>query len=438
METYFRRDFGGVTFLNTNNRLIIIGLDGVPYSLIKNLSAKGQMPAMSELMKESAFRPMESSIPDISCVAWSSIITGKNPGQHGIYGFMDLLPNTYLPYFPNFANLRETPFWNRQNSTRSVIMNVPSTYPAGPLNGVLISGFVAPDLEKAVWPSSLIPGLKMNGYRIDVDSDKAHESMELFIEDLNKTLETRIDTYRSLWNTEEWDVFMLVFTGPDRLAHFLWEAYEDETHVYHETFLRYFNAIDQAIGEIALKMRPDDSMIILSDHGFERMNKTIYINYYLRRNGFLRLTRFPTTRYEDIDGRTLAFALEPARICINTRGKYPGGNVTERDKEGVLRDLIDLFQNLEVDGRRVIRNIYRKEEIYTGALLDQAADLILVAHSGFDLKARLHKNMLTEKTIFTGKHTQDDAFLLIKSPRTCDIPEYPNVVDVSGIIEDLC
>ena len=65
----------------------------------------------------------------------------------------------------------------------------------------------------------------------------------------------------------------------------------------------------------------------------ERMNKTIYINYYLRMNGFLRLTRFPTTRYEDIDGRTLAFALEPARICINTRGKYPGGNVTERDKE---------------------------------------------------------------------------------------------------------
>ncbi|PIZ19592.1 MAG: hypothetical protein COY50_09140, partial [Deltaproteobacteria bacterium CG_4_10_14_0_8_um_filter_43_12] len=95
-----------------DKRTIIIGLDGVPYSLVKDLSARGIMPNMSRLIEDGIFRQMESSIPDISPVAWSSIITGKNPGEHGIYGFMDMVPGTYGLYFPNFTNLHGIPFWN--------------------------------------------------------------------------------------------------------------------------------------------------------------------------------------------------------------------------------------------------------------------------------------------------------------------------------------
>ncbi|MDY7034344.1 MAG: alkaline phosphatase family protein [Thermodesulfobacteriota bacterium] len=426
-----------MTFLNANKRLVIIGLDGVPYSLVQELSVRGEMPNMFGLTGESTFCSMKSSIPDISCVAWSSIMTGKNPGEHGIFGFMDMVPGSYNIYFPNYTNLSGIPFWNWRNGTQSVIINVPSTYPASPLNGVLISGFVAPELDKAVWPPSLIPELKRLNYRVDVDSDQAHQSMELFIDNLNKTLAARIDVYRHLWEKGEWDIFMLVFTGTDRLGHFLWEAYQDETHPYHKAFLHYFNAVDQAIGEIVWRMRPDDSLIVISDHGFESMKKTVYINSYLRKNGFLRLKRFPTTSYDNIDGRALAFAMEPARICVNTMSKYPRGNVKETDKELILTDLIDLFGNLEIEGEKVIKRIYRKEEIYNGPFLDRAADLVLVPHSGFDLKARLHTEMLAEKTIFTGKHSQDNAFLLIKSPYRYNIPEDPSVVDVFNIVEGL-
>ncbi|MFH1624182.1 MAG: alkaline phosphatase family protein [Pseudomonadota bacterium] len=426
-----------MTFLHTNKRIIIIGLDGVPYSLIKDLSVRGVMPNMSKLIEENPLRQMESSIPDVSSVAWSSIITGKNPGEHGIYGFVDLIPGTYRLYFPNFANLYGIPFWNYRNGRRSIIINVPSTYPASELNGILISGFVALDLEKAVYPPSLVPELRRLNYRIDVDSEKGHQSLELFIEDLNRTLEARIETYRYLWGKEDWDYFMLVFTGTDRLSHFLWAAYEDNTHGYHKTFLQYFSTIDQVIGEIATRMRPEDALIVLSDHGFERMKRTIHINYYLRKTGFLKTREDPAASYDDIDGDTRAFALEPARIYVNTAAKYPRGGVKEKDKEAVIGDLLDIFNSLEVEGDRVINQVYRKEDIYTGLLLDRAPDVVLIPNSGFDLKARLQAETLTETPIFTGKHTQNDAFLLVKSSEDCFVPENPSVFDVFGILENL-
>jgi len=420
-----------------NKRTIIIGLDGVPYSLVKDLSARGIMPNMSKLIGDGVFRQMESSIPDISPVAWSSIITGKNPGEHGIYGFMDLVPGTYSLYFPDFTNLHGIPFWNHRNGRKSIIINVPSTYPASELNGILISGFVAPDLKKAVYPSSLVNELKRLNYHIDVNSEKAHQSMELFIDDLNRTLDARIETYRYLWDKEDWNLFMLVFTGTDRLEHFLWKAYEDKTHPYHNTFLRYFNTIDEAIGEIAWRIRPEDSLIVLSDHGFERMKKTIYINYYLRKTGFLKLKKTPDTSYDDIDEQTRAFALEPNRIYLNTATKYPRGSIKEKDREAVICDLIDAFNALEVEGEKVINQVYRKEEIYKGPLLDRAPDLVLTSNTGFDLKARLQAETLTETTIFTGKHTRNDAFLIVKSPDACYVPENPSVFDVFGILESL-
>ena len=125
-------------FRKRNSRLVIIGLDGMPYRLIRNLAEKGTMPNMKRLIEEGVFRQMESSIPEVSSVVWSSIITGTNPGVHGIFGFTDLAPGTYRIIFPNFNSLKAKPFWERGRSGSSVIINVPGTYPARPLDGVLL------------------------------------------------------------------------------------------------------------------------------------------------------------------------------------------------------------------------------------------------------------------------------------------------------------
>ena len=428
-----------------SQRTVIVGLDGVPYGLIKNLTEAGVMPNTAKIVQEGIFRQMESSIPEISSVAWSSIITGANPGEHGIFGFTELSPESYRLSFPNFTNLKTKPFWKNRPNSKSAIINVPSTYPAESLNGILIAGFVALDLNKAVYPSSLVEELKKLDYRIDVDSQKAHQSTDLFLRDLNNTLEARIAAYRNLWNKEYWDYFMIVFTGTDRLNHFLWDAYEDSSHKYHSFFIDYLKKIDEVIGEIEeqIEKRQYDNLIILSDHGFEKLNKMIYINKYLRDCGFLKLRNIPANSFNDIDEGTIAFALDPGRIYINFEGKYPRGSIKRSETDKIVEELLEAFEHFEVDDKAVINRIYRKEEIYKGALIDRAPDLVLMSNAGFDLKANIKTDKLWDKTVFTGKHTQHDAFLLVKGLPSSEakgccmsaiIPEKVNVSNVVNII----
>jgi predicted AlkP superfamily phosphohydrolase/phosphomutase len=419
----------------TNTKTVIIGLDGVPFGMIKDFAETGVMPNTAELISQGIFKKMNSSIPEVSSVAWSSIITGQNPGQHGIFGFTDLAPDSYQLRFPNFYDLKSPPFWDFANG-RSIIINVPSTYPVRDMNGVHISGFVSIDIRKSVHPASLIPKLKELDYRLDVDSQKAHKDLGLFLEDLDHTLSARIKAYSYLWDYTDWQVFMLTFTGTDRLMHFLWSAYENENHQYHKDFLEHFRKIDEAIGQVNERISDDDTLILLSDHGFERLDKDIYINRFLRTEGFLTLRQDNEPNLANIDYPTEAFALDPARIYLNLKGKFPCGTIDQSDSENLLCQLENLFRSLEIDGRKVIRDIYRKEQLYSGPYLENAPDLVLVGAKGFNLKASVKADRLTDKAIFSGKHTQDSAFLLVKGLADKSIvPEIPAVWNIKGIVE---
>jgi predicted AlkP superfamily phosphohydrolase/phosphomutase len=416
------------------SRTVIIGLDGVPFDMLKDFADSGVMPNMAAIIKEGVFRKMYSTIPEISSVAWSSMITGKNPGEHGIFGFMDLFPNSYNTRFPNYSDLKAAPFWDQRPGT-SVIINVPSTYPVRQMRGVHISGFVSIDMQRSVHPQALLRELEQIDYRLDVDSQKAHESMELFLKDLDRTLEARIECYRYLWDSEDWQTFMLVFTGTDRLMHFLWDAYEDKDHRYHESFIRHFQRIDEAIGEITARMSDDDVLIMLSDHGFERLDKDVYVNYVLRDSGFLQFNGNHEMRLNKIAPGTKAFALDPARIYLNYKDKYPCGTVMQDETEGLVAELEVLLGSLEVDGRKVVRRMFRKDQAYAGPFRENAPDLVLIGAEGFNLKAKPNAQVLAEKGIFTGKHTQDTAFLIARGIANSDcVPQRPSVSDVTSII----
>jgi predicted AlkP superfamily phosphohydrolase/phosphomutase len=418
-------------------RTVIIGLDGMPYHLIRDLAEANVMPHTKALIRRGVFRQMESSIPEISSVAWSSIITGGNPGQHGIFGFTDIPLNTYRLSFPNFDDLMIPPFWKHKRGGKSVIINVPFTYPAAKLSGVLIAGFVALNLQKAVYPTSLLPRLNEIGYRIDVDSNKAHQSIDLFLKDLDRTLQARIQVYRYLWDKEDWRTFMLVFTGTDRLAHFLWDAYEDKQHKHHAAFLNHLQQIDKVIGEITQKINETDSLLVLSDHGFERLEYNVHLNFFLAQEGFLQFRKIPAQSLADIDHGTTIFSLDPARIYLNLKDKYPRGSVKPEDREIIIDKLETKLRSLEVKGKKVIEQICRKEEIYEGPQLHRAPDLVLLPNKGFNLKSGLKATNLFEKDIFTGKHSQNNAFLLINRPAPDIIQENPSVYDVVGVMNEL-
>ncbi len=418
-------------------RLIIIGLDGVPYPMLKNFAENGIMPNTASIISRGFFTPMQSAIPEISCVAWSSIITGTNPAEHGIFGFMDLHTGTYDLKFPNFNDLKAEPFWNKAVG-KSIIINVPATYPVKEMNGVHISGFVSIDFNKSVYPPALVGELQKLDYRLDVDSQIAHKDMALFLQDLDLTLEARIRAINYLWDYCDWQVFMPTFTGTDRLMHFLWSAYEDKNHKNHHEFVEHFRKIDAAIGNIYSKLNDNDTLIMLSDHGFEGLDKDIYINHFLQENGFLKLAPSARLDWSCIDYPTKAFALDPARIYINFKDKYPRGSVQIAEKEHFINQLCDLFYSLDIEGRKVVKTIHLKEEIYSGPYKYNAPDLVLVANEGFNLKAALSSQQLASTSIFTGKHTLDNAFLLINNSDLAKLlPEKISVTDAGRFIKKL-
>ncbi len=423
--------------MSKNSRIVIIGLDGVPFGMLKGFTESGVMPNVLKIIDTGFFSPMYSSVPEISSVAWSSIITGTNPANHGIFGFVDTHPGSYNMKFPNFSDIKAKTFWDVAKG-KSVIINVPSTYPVKDMNGVHISGFVSIDIAKSVHPTFLIPELESMNYRLDVDSEKGHSDLGLFLEDLDETLTARVKAIEYLWDYIDWQVFMPTFTGTDRLMHFLYEAYEDKDHKYHNDFLDHFRKIDAAIGDMCSKLTEDDIVIMLSDHGFEKLEKDLYINYFLAGEDLLAFKDGTDPKLANIDSSTKAFALDPARIYINKKGKYPEGSVEPGDVEACLKQLEGLFGSLEIDGKKAIKHIYRKEDVYEGPYLDDGPDLILIAEKGFNLKGAMAVQQLVGKGPFTGKHTYDDAFLLINNKSI--VPEFdgqPSVIDIGKLIKSL-
>jgi predicted AlkP superfamily phosphohydrolase/phosphomutase len=418
-------------------RNVIIGIDGVPYHIMEELSDQGIMPNFKELRKDGIFKKMESSLPEISSVSWSSIITGKNPGEHGIFGFTDILPGTYTMSFPNFKNLKEKPFWEKDVDKKHVIINVPATYPPNEINGFIVSGFVSLDMDKAVQPHDYLEMLNEIEYKIDVDSKKAHKSISMFLNNLFKVHDKRVELYRKLWDKIDWDNFMLVFTGSDRLEHFLINAYGNPDHEFHKQFLEYFKNVDDAIGEINEKMKQNDSLFMLSDHGMEEVKYNVNLNTFLENEGFLLLDDKPNKRYNNIKKGSKAFALDPSRIYYNKIDRFPNGGVKKSDEEQLTEGLISAFKGFKLDNTSVIQKIYKKDEIYHGKYLKKAPDLVLLPNSGFSLNGHIGKEKIFEKPDkIVGMHTQLDAFLYVKKNENREIvPKNPNVEDFNSIIE---
>lgn len=416
-------------------RAVIIGLDGVPYTLLQRFIKEGVMPNLAQIVREGTFSQMDTSIPEISSVAWSSFFTGVNPAKHGIYGFMDLRPESYDMYFPNSHHVQVQTLWDvlGQHNKRSVVINVPSTYSAKPLNGILVAGFVAIDLAKATYPPSLVPMLEQSGYQLDVDATKAQESLDLFAEDLISSLESREQVLWRLLEEESWDLFIGVITETDRMQHYLWAAIEDPGHSYHEFFKSIYRKVDEFIGKVYDWFQGKGLFMIMSDHGFCQIQSEIHVNEWLKSEDYLTFAKTPPQSLQDLGSKTRAFTIDPGRIYIHLKERYPNGSVSPGDEYDRLREeLKDRLLRFTVNGSRIVNKVFFKEEVYHGPVLNMAPDLILLPNRTFDLKGSVSKGILAGNSLLTGMHTQDDAVIYINRPISKE--GKVNIIDITPTV----
>lgn len=418
----------------TRKRVCVFGLDGVPFSLLSDLAQRDVMPFLNRLIQEGHLHLMKASLPEISAVSWTNFMTGSNPGTHGIFGFTDLKPDSLDLRFPNFLDLKVETFWDLlgKYGRRCIIINQPSTYPARRINGTLISGFVAIDLAKAVYPLTFKSALDDMNYQIDIDTFRCRENHALLWKDLEKTLSSRIGAFETLWETD-WDYFEFVITGTDRLHHFLWSAYEDESHHYHQNFLDYYNRIDGVLERIITAFehltKSREGLFLLSDHGFTGIEQEVYLNAWLEKEGYLRFNTPSPSGPADIAPATLAFALDPNRIYLNLKGRFPHGRVEEPQKQVLKQEIKEKIVHLACGSKRVVREVFDTQDIYSGPFSSKGPDLIVLGEKGFDMKGSFKKKELFGRTNLEGMHTWDDAFFWSLAEQNKDL-EISNLAEI--------
>lgn len=392
-------------------RVVVIGLDGVPHSFIQAMINRGELPNFKSLLPEGSLARMESTIPCVSSVAWSSYMTGRNPGKHNIYGFVDRDPDSLDIYIPTSKNMGCQTLWEvlGQQGKRVLVINVPLTYPPRPVNGILIGCFLCMNIDKVAYPKEISHTLKAMGYRIDADTRQAREDEASFLRDLDETLRKRVEIGLDLYKKEEWDFFQLHIMETDRMNHFFWDGWENEASPHREVFFKFYREVDKALEEIVRRIDPDSELIVLSDHGFCSIRKEINLNCWLKEKGWLRFREEASPELKTIHSESKAYSLLPGRVYVL--------GTKESDRAQFDRELASSLLELQdpSDRARVIRRVCQREEIYDGPYQGRGPDLVAIPLPGYDLKGNFTASQLAAESEMKGMHTDDDAFLYIRN-----------------------
>ncbi len=367
-------------------RLMVIGLDCVPPRFVFEDWAE-ELPNLKRLTDTGIYGHLRSTTPPITVPAWATMVTSKDPGTLGFYGFRNRVDYSYERLaFVTSRWVREKTVWDYLSAAgkTSVVIGVPPSYPPKPLQGWMISCFLTPgpDSEYA-YPPELKREIeaRFGEYRLDVRNFRTHDKAWL-LKEIYALTEQRFDVARYLATTRDWDFFMFVDMGPDRIHHGFWQFMDPQHHRYEpgnpfeHSIREYYRFLDQKVGQLLDDLEglgePIDIMVV-SDHGAKRMDGGIAINEWLINEGYLTLKAYPdqVTRFtpDMVDwSRTRAWASGGyyARIFLNVVGREPQGTILPEDYERVRQELIDKLEALgNEQGEPIGTRVYRPEELYT-------------------------------------------------------------------------
>jgi predicted AlkP superfamily phosphohydrolase/phosphomutase len=413
---------------------MVIGLDAATFRLLRPWAEEGRLPNLKRFLDEGAFGVLRSTVPPNSPAAWSTFATGVNPGAHGILTFHQFFPHDYNPHLMNAARRSGETFWEiaGRHGRKGGIINLPYTYPAKPYNGFMITGMLTPGMSRAMAsPPELYDDL-MNvepGYAIDVDLIGAVTRDPIAVLDkILANLRARLNASLGLYRKHRPDLFCVVFVAADRICHHFWPYLESkelgapQTAVQRrlsEAIRTVYEELDRAVGALVAEAGPETDVIIMSDHGTCGFRRGISLRNALAKEGLLTRQRnaplrrlakwavltfarraprflkmgmerlFPamsrravgTVAHADVDfSRSLAYPTGLSRgVFVNLKGRQPNGIVEPADYEAVRDRIIDSLSRIQdpETGRPALQRVCRREEIWSGARLDEMPDIVV-------------------------------------------------------------
>jgi predicted AlkP superfamily phosphohydrolase/phosphomutase len=428
-------------------KVLLIGIDGATLEVIQPMIQKGFLPNINKLITSGYAGILNSSMPPISPVAWTSMVTGVNPGKHGIFDFMErdhAFNEEYRVKFICGGNRRSEAIWSYldRKGSKSIVMNVPMTYPPDQISGVMVSGMDTPSKsENYAYPQEIKELLNINGKyitEVPIDKDLRNNPATLFARYLEGD-DRMVTAALSLMDSIKWDFFMIVFTSLDRSQHFFtrdWDWNNIDLKMDENTVLRMYGEMDRYVGLLTEKAGQEVTTLIVSDHGFGYAPRAFSLNQWLISKGYMvvkdsiwqkiadknskiaevahRTARKffgeSTGAEEKQDSMVLMTNLDWSKTSVYSEGGAPKLIINRqaiknedefvRLKEQIVSELKGLKD--PESGESIFRRVEKKEDIYKGPLTKEAADIILEFNRGYVFKHFGMENFefITEKKNF--------------------------------------
>ncbi len=423
------------------DKVLVFGLDGVTFDLIRPWVAEGYLPNLGRLLGSGVSGDLNSTLPPVTSPAWPSFMTGLNPGKHSVFDF--IRPNAGDFTLVNSTSVRAPTIWQivSEAGLRVGTMNVPVTYPPQSVNGFMVTGMLSPSDTEITYPPKLLAPYadKLGPYRVAlrVQYKEGHE--EAFLSDALDLIKTRGRYARQLMADQPWDLFMVHFIVLDNLQHALWKLI-DPTHPrykpelvekYGDGLLRAYQQVDEQVGqliELAQELAGDVNIIVMSDHGFGPLHYIVNLNIHLLRHGLLKLKRHPWTQFkaalfrlgltpaavyhlleklglqnivarvskqsrnqvvskflsfQDVDwSRTTAYSMgHVGQVFLNRKGREPQGTVGDGAEYEQARDrVVNALRQLKhpETGKTLLDQVIFGPDVTFGPYADQAPDLHVI------------------------------------------------------------
>ena len=352
-------------------RVLLIGLDCLGPEVLD--PARGLMPSLAALAQRHPSGTLLSTLPPITVPAWTSMLTGCDPGELGIYGFRNRRSFAYGDLALATSNwVRRPRVWDRlsQAGRPSLVIGLPQTSPPPPLQGNLVSGFEGPVEGRYTHPPSLAAEVESitGGYLFDVPDFRRIELSQV-VEIVYAMTERRFRLMRRLMASKPWDFALLHEIGPDRIHHCFWR-YHDPRHRssqpssgFGAVVREYYRFLDSQVAELIAEVGSTAAVLVASDHGVQPMDGGVCVNEVLLDAGLLSLRATPVqptalspemVRWE----RTTAWAEGGyyARVFLNVRGREPRGTVVPDQMRTARRRVAEALAQVQLPDGRVLHN----------------------------------------------------------------------------------
>ena len=435
--------------------VLLLGLDGATFDVLDPLMDAGHMPNLARICKSGVRGPLRTVMPPLTPPGWTSMVTGRRPGNHGVFDFFQKeRPDSEFFRMSTALDIRTETVWSLASAAgkQVIALNFPVMFPAPPVNGYVVPGGWMPwkQLRLGCHPRGLFDRLKQlpsfdpRELSLDMEleakavdgcpEEEYAEWVELHIRREQRWCE--ILSY--LLEDESPDLVGVVFDGVDKLQHLCWRfldpqqlpeqptAWESEMRAL---CVRYFTSLDDIIGRLVELAGPEATVVFASDHGFGPTDEVFYINTWLEQNGYLvwaddvattaatgigfnEMTRHIYT----LDWtQTLAYAATPSSQGIHLVSREPGTELplsADHAAELRARLVADLSAARHpVTGRPIISEVVTRDESFSGPFEDCAPDVSIMPADGLSISILRSDTAFRARETVRGNHRFDGVFI---------------------------